>query len=76
MQKETLASASRIIWIQVCVLLVLLNYLLKPYFPSGVTQSQAGKYNRIIDLEVDIGADAVDYKSVSLPFSRPYRHVN
>ncbi len=29
---------------------------------SSVSQSEAEKYNRIIDLDVDIGAEAVDYK--------------
>jgi len=34
------------------------------FFFLGVPQSEAEKYHRVIDLDVDIGAEAVDYKSV------------
>jgi hypothetical protein len=33
----------------------------------GVSQAEADKYNRVIDLDVDIGAEAVDYKYVLTP---------
>lgn len=33
---------------------------------EGVPLDKSGKLSRIIDLDVDIGADAVDYKSVSV----------
>lgn len=29
---------------------------------EGATNDQEGKVSRIVDLDVDIGADAVDYK--------------
>jgi len=35
----------------------------------GVPQSEAEKYNRVIDLDVDIGAEAVDYKYVEHIFA-------
>jgi hypothetical protein len=38
-------------------------------FLIGVPQSEAEKYNRIIDLDVDIGAEAVDYKYVLTHFT-------
>ncbi|PVF94245.1 hypothetical protein CPB86DRAFT_789223 [Serendipita vermifera] len=37
----------------------------KNHLDSGVTQSDSGKYNRIVDLDVDIGAEAVDYNAIA-----------
>lgn len=37
----------------------------KNHLDLGVTQTDTGKYNRIIDLDVDIGADAVDYNAIA-----------
>ncbi|KAG8803379.1 vesicle coat component [Serendipita sp. 399] len=37
----------------------------KNHLDLGHTQTDAGKYNRIIDLDVDIGADAVDYNAIA-----------
>jgi len=37
----------------------------KNHLDLGLTQSESGKYNRIIDLDVDIGADAVDYNAIA-----------
>jgi hypothetical protein len=66
MRKETLVYASRIHWIQVCHsrFALLKELLIRVLFFLGVPQSEAEKYNRIIDLDVDIGAEAVDYKYV------------
>jgi p24 family protein delta-1 len=65
MRKETLVYASRIHWIQVyhSRFPTLKELLIRLLF-IGVPQSEAEKYNRIIDLDVDIGAEAVDYKYV------------
>jgi hypothetical protein len=62
-RKAILEFASKIILIRVresllCDWPVLIQILIS----IGVTQSESGKYNRIIDLDVDIGAEAVDYK--------------
>lgn len=32
---------------------------------AGVSQAEAEKYNRVIDLDVDIGAEAVDYNAIA-----------
>ncbi|KAG8758087.1 vesicle coat component [Serendipita sp. 396] len=37
----------------------------KNHLDLGHTQTDAGKYNRIVDLDVDIGADAVDYNAIA-----------
>lgn len=41
----------------------------------GVSQSEAEKYNRIIDLDVDVGAEAVDYKYVLILLLYLYIHL-
>lgn len=33
--------------------------------PAAVPEHQAAKYERLIDLDVDIGADAVDYNAIA-----------
>ena len=33
---------------------------------AGVNANDAAQYHRVVDLDVDIGADAVDYKFVHL----------
>lgn len=36
--------------------------------PSGIAATNSAKYSRVIDLDVDIGAEAVDYKWVGFTF--------
>ena len=41
---------------------------------AAVKSDIARNMTRTIDLDVDIGADAVDYKCVRLPFTRSFAH--
>ena len=62
----TWVCVSKIIWTVVCVLPRKARTRLVDWVtPSDVSYEKAKKLARIIDLDVDIGADAVDYKYVS-----------
>jgi hypothetical protein len=40
-------------------------FTLLPTFPAAVPEHQAPNHQRLIDLDVDIGADAVDYNAIA-----------
>ena len=63
MQKKMLACACETIWIPVSLLLVLDvdGFVAQiSHLSLGITDDK--QRSRVIDLDVDIGADAVDYK--------------
>jgi len=43
----------------------MLAFVFKNTLDAGIPASDIEKYNRIIDLDVDIGADAVDYNAIA-----------
>lgn len=44
------------------VLLILKLYSLNAVIDAKLSQDEQNKLSRVIDLDIDIGADAVDYK--------------
>lgn len=53
---------SRTLFPQVSLSSVLFAVFLKGFAFLDITADRAAKMSRIVDLDVDIGADAVDYK--------------
>jgi hypothetical protein len=47
----------------------------KNYLDWSVSEKQGATMNRIIDLDVDIGADAVDYKQVPFTFIQDFANL-
>ena len=65
------AFASRITWIRVCYV----PWCIRALFLCRLGVTGAGLTSRVIDLDVDIGADAVDYKYVPEPLTVDTRTV-
>lgn len=62
MRKEKLVYACQIIWSTVSRICLLITS--KEFFDCRRLDSQESTPSRVIDLDVDIGAEAVDYKYV------------